>query len=1083
HAGEQGVAEPGRPPSRGPAPRLSHLVSWAAAARKRDEHAVKPLRNGTLYAREPNSPHVPESRLPITKLAVDVVVEDQVARVAIDQSFHNPSTMMMEGMYRFAIPPDASLQRLAMYVNGQLMESGVVERMQGRRIYEDIVYRRLDPALLEWAGTGRLALRVYPLPPREDKRLLLAYTQSLPKLYDDWTLSVPLPEVDLPVGELGFDVRVRGCANCEVTSPSHKIDVQRTGEDAVVSYRAKGATLGDSLVLRVRDPRRQATVATHTQGDERFVLVRARPELRAAARTYRPRTWVILDDVSASRGTLELRAQADLIDGFMRELDEKDRVAVVAFDVEARTVLAPTRVEDVDRRALRTQLATEGGIGATSFAAALAAATRLLANVAPEDAMIVYLGDGVITTGKRNLDALRAELAGKAHFIGVGVGDGPDTQTLEALAAATGGYATTIDLADDVGWRAFDLIAALHTARVTNVSARLVDASHLEVPATVYVKTPQLADGEELELVAKLAGGKPPVAVILHGMLDGQAWDQRVELASGSGTAGYLPRLWAQRHIAARLLAKHETISVPPCSGPSAVITASTRRPTAPVTCPTEGELREKRDEAIRKEVVALGKQYFVLSRHTSLLVLEDDAMYAKYNVTKGAGETWAPYKVPAKIPVVPWSASSAPIPSNVADDAELVRSPLRVFYDHGGSFDGDLASAETGLGWGAERGRWRIERGGETLATRDSLGLGPTSGTRLPQAPLAEPGGQGGEAVESEAKRAATELAKEQRQDRDGEAGLLGAITTAQLNGGDDFQAAAQGSGFGRSGAVFASGKRARWAGGGLRAQGGLIYPQRFTYPSDTAYDDLTAFVPALFHDASDRLRAELAAGARAAHPIDDTSRALLAAARAALPAGIYRWNDREIAIDAARRLGWRFTTGADLGETASFDGKTWTRRYAELGLDITRTVTEDDIALALAYIPLWIAEPAHYARWFEVRAAGPREVALWRAPASIAGGGAGRVARRPELAYVLAFDDNHHLVAIRDASGSALVEVTWGAAGPTAARVGGVELDVGFTAQPIADATAWAHGDSKPGIVVELPGRLPAYWAARLA
>ncbi|MBA3456221.1 MAG: FecR domain-containing protein, partial [Deltaproteobacteria bacterium] len=29
HAGEQGVAEPGRPPSRGPAPRLSHLVSWA----------------------------------------------------------------------------------------------------------------------------------------------------------------------------------------------------------------------------------------------------------------------------------------------------------------------------------------------------------------------------------------------------------------------------------------------------------------------------------------------------------------------------------------------------------------------------------------------------------------------------------------------------------------------------------------------------------------------------------------------------------------------------------------------------------------------------------------------------------------------------------------------------------------------------------------------------------------------------------------------------------------------------------------------------------------------------------------------
>ena len=36
---------------------------------------------------------------------------------------------------------------------------------------------------------------------------MLAYTQSLPKLYDDWTLDVPLPEVDQPVGELALDVR------------------------------------------------------------------------------------------------------------------------------------------------------------------------------------------------------------------------------------------------------------------------------------------------------------------------------------------------------------------------------------------------------------------------------------------------------------------------------------------------------------------------------------------------------------------------------------------------------------------------------------------------------------------------------------------------------------------------------------------------------------------------------------------------------------------------------------------------------------------------------------------------------------
>ena len=51
------------------------------------------------------------------------------------------------------------------------------------------------------------------------------------------------------------------------------------------------------------------------------------------------------------------------------------------------------------------------------------------------------------------------------------------------------------------------------------------------------------------------------------------------------------------------------------------------------------------------KEIVALGKQYFLLSRHTSLLVLENDEMYTRYGVTKGSGDTWAPYAMPSTIP------------------------------------------------------------------------------------------------------------------------------------------------------------------------------------------------------------------------------------------------------------------------------------------------------------------------------------------------------------------------------------------------------------------------------------------------
>ena len=1053
HAGEQGIAEPGKPPTRGPAPRLSSLVSWAKAARARDEEqGVKPLRNGTLFAREPNNPHVPESPLPITKLAVDVVVEDQVARVALDQTFHNPQPMMLEGMYRFAIPPDASLQRLAMYVDGELMESAVVERMRARRIYEDIVYRRLDPALLEWAGTGRLALRVYPLPAREDKRLLLAYTQSLPKLYDDWTLAVPLPEVDLPVGELAFAARLRGCANCEVTSPSHAVTVERAGDDAVVKLVAKNVELGDSLVLRVRDPRTQATVAR--DGD--FVLVRARPVLAATPRPYRPRTWVILDDVSASRGPMELRAQADLVDAFMRELDEDDRVAVVAFDTAARVALSPTRVDDVDRQALRRALDDEGGVGATDLAAALAEATQLLAGVPADDAMIVYVGDGVVTTGPTGLAALRAQLAGKARFIGVGIGDGPDTQTLDALAAATGGYTTTIDLADDVYWRAFDLVAALHTPRVTGLEAKLVDTSGTAVPATIYTKRAQVADGEELELVAKLAGAGTPAFAVVTGTLDGKPWEQRIALANARSGAGYLPRLWAQQHIAARLLAKHEPVIVPPCPEP-------VRGAKAPA-CASEAELRAQRDEAIRKEVVALGMQYFLLSRHTSLIVLENDKMYAQYGVKKGAGDTWAPYEVPAKIPVAKRTHVAAP--ADVASDAELVRTPLRVFYDYAGRDRmvlGELAAAD---------GRWRALEQAQTsgiLATREQLRLdGPLSNTtRAPfpttPAPAAGPiaGGErraeGAEDGDLDLQTEEGELQKRTRR----------WVSTDEVSG-------TLGWGGGGTSAGFAGLGRGRLGirGGEVIGPHGL-YPQRFRYASDTAFDDLTAFVPALFADDADELRAAWKAGAPKPFAISDGARDLLVRARRALPVGTLRWGDRELALDGVHRFGWRRTTGADLAETASFDGKSWTRRYAELGLDVTREIGDDDVALAFAHLPLWIAEPAHYARWFEVTLKNPREITLARPTTT----------GKSRVVYELVFDDNHRLVAIRDAQGSELVQITWGANGPTAARVHGESIAVGFTARPIASAVEWAHEGSRPGIAIEAAGKLPAYWTARLA
>ncbi len=1102
HAGEQAIAEPGRPPTRGPAPRLSHLVSWAAEARRAQETASAPRRTGSLFARSPGvragGQFADGKPLPLERLGVDVVVENQVARVALDQTFYNPHSEVLEGVYKFTIPPEAALQRLAMYVDGKLTESAVVERMRARAIYEELVYRRVDPALLEWAGTGRVDLRVYPLPAQQEKRILLAYTESLPRLYSDWTLRVPMPEIDQPVGELALDVRVRDCATCEVTSTSHAITVRRDDQDAVVTYRQSSATIGDSLVLHVRDPRQETRVVRHDVDGASFTLVRSPLELPRIDRPHRPKTWVVLDDVSASRGPIERRAQADLIDAFVKELDEQDRLAVIAFDVEARTKLGLTRVIDVESRQLRDALAYEGDVGATDLASALEAALPLLAGVAPEDAMILYLGDGVVTSGPRGLDAIRAKITGKATFVGVGVGDGPDVHVLQALAAATGGYATTIDLADDLRWRAFDLVAALHTGRITGLEARLVDATGGAVPATVYTRTGQLADGDEIEVVAKLAGGGTPARLELAGALDGAPWTRSVALGGATSPTGdhaYLPRLWAQRHVAARLLAKHEPVIVAPC--PTVVRGV---RGVAPPPCRTEAETREARDEAIRKEVVELGKKYFLLSRHTSLIVLENDAMYTQYGVEKGSGRTWAPYKTPATIPVVTRAPTTRSV--GVSDDALLVRSRYALFHGdpsenlelderlvmpnqslRGTDSWGTIGTGRfgtighgsgTGTGYGVGRGFGAVEGfgpGGGGTGWGVGAGRGGMRGrsASVPTVILGQPTVAPAGAVPATATAGDDpQLARQQAIDQARMAGILGtrngeppSVTTGELK------------------------RRAKWGtkGPSRRLHHGwwtlpIAQLARMHYPGDALFDDVTAFVPAMFPDAFDDWRADLATSlADRPHAIDARASKLLEAARRALPAGVYRWGELEVAVDAQQRFAWRRTHDTDLMEVATFDGTTFSRRYTEIGLDVTRSIGDDDVALGLAYLPIWIADPAHYARYFVVRATGDREVSLALPGAT------------PEVVLVLSFDDRHRVVGIRDGQGRSLVDVRWDDRGPISATLGTQVLRVGFSALSVADAVAWAQAasvsvvGSTPPIVVELPLRMPAYWQSRIA
>ena len=83
---------------------------------------------------------------------VTVDIRDQIARTVIEESFVNHTDARLEGVFRFPLPPDASISGFGMWIGDELVGADIVEKQRAREIYETILREKRDPGLLEWMG-------------------------------------------------------------------------------------------------------------------------------------------------------------------------------------------------------------------------------------------------------------------------------------------------------------------------------------------------------------------------------------------------------------------------------------------------------------------------------------------------------------------------------------------------------------------------------------------------------------------------------------------------------------------------------------------------------------------------------------------------------------------------------------------------------------------------------------------------------------------------------------------------------------------------------------------------------------------
>lgn len=123
----------------------------------------------------PNQPGV----VTLTRLGIDVKIVGNRATTTFTLTFANTTDRILEGQLSLPLPDGVSVNRYALDINGKMREAVPVEKQKATEVFESIERRKIDPGLLEKTEGNVFRTRVYPLPAKGDRSIIIGYEQEL----------------------------------------------------------------------------------------------------------------------------------------------------------------------------------------------------------------------------------------------------------------------------------------------------------------------------------------------------------------------------------------------------------------------------------------------------------------------------------------------------------------------------------------------------------------------------------------------------------------------------------------------------------------------------------------------------------------------------------------------------------------------------------------------------------------------------------------------------------------------------------------------------------------------------------------
>ncbi len=534
----------------------------------------------------------------VTRIGSQVIVsiDGRVSRVEVEERFRNTGGGLAEGNYLYPLPGEAVFQNFSLWMGEREVRGEVMTADQARGIYEEIVRRRRDPALLTLAGRGLVRAQVFPIGAGETRKVVLRYTQLLDRSGDALRFRYVAGDRGATSDPLTLRLTVANAGQIGTPySPTHVVTTRRSGDRLDLTVDA--GTGGDvELFLPLRQGLVGTSVVTHAPGGEDgyFMLLVSPPPVSNG--TAVPRDVTLVVDVSGSMSGDKLdQAKAGLTQA-LGTLAPSDRFRVIAFSSAVRRFndgFVPASTANV--AAARRFVADLTADGGTNIEGALDAALEVPADEGRLP-IVVFMTDGLPSTGERSPERLAERAAariGTARIFTVGVGHDVNTFLLDRLAAEGHGAAEYVAPDASVEQAMGTLLAkvrfpALVNLRIAAAPVQLVDVSPARMPDLFY--------GEELVVFGRYHGsGTGPV--VIEGERNGrrERYTTTAAFPRQDGANDFVARLWASRRVGD--------------------LTRQIRL--------------EGASEELIRQVRELGLRHGILTDYTSYLVQEPDAVAA----------------------------------------------------------------------------------------------------------------------------------------------------------------------------------------------------------------------------------------------------------------------------------------------------------------------------------------------------------------------------------------------------------------------------------------------------------------------